>query len=125
MGKDIKRYLTIVSYTVRVEWVRPGSKPTTIFYLESGSSRTVKVEERMGKKNYWSCENCNKKIMGQFDENWWHIKHLLVGVGIGIYTEDKDFKNYKNFGNLTFCSLTCFITYLNIKFERNRNPSSR
>jgi len=31
MEKDIKRYLAIVSYAVRIEWVRPDSEPTTIF----------------------------------------------------------------------------------------------
>lgn len=77
----------------------------------------------MGKKDYWICENCSKQAYEPFPNQWWHFKHLLAGVG--IYNEYKDYKNYQSFGNITFCSLTCLVAYLNAKFRKNLNPSSR
>lgn len=82
----------------------------------------------MGKKDCWKCEICGMEVTDTFPETWWHIKHLLLGKG--VYMEEKDFIKYKNFGNLTFCSVNCFATFLyqtfgiQVPMDAN-NPSRR
>ena len=81
------------------------------------------------KEAAYSCDWCKKKAIGTFGSDWLHFKHILFAKG--VYTEERDYQNYKNYGNLTFCSMNCLVSYLHNEIKKmglktdELNPSSR
>lgn len=74
----------------------------------------------------YECEHCHKKSL-EFGDDWLHFKHILFSKG--KYTEERDYQNYLNYGNITFCSYHCFAAFmqkiLNAASGQTSNPSSR
>ena len=80
------------------------------------------------REDAYSCDWCKKKSVGNFGPDWLHFKHILFSKG--VYNDMRDYENYRNYGNLTFCSMNCLIAFMHnevnkIDGDKALNPSSR